>query len=397
MDSLAEDPTIRYQAFDEMRKQCPVHAIPGLGHMAVSYPAVATGLRSITSFGGSAAQDGLPEEDTTVAGILEPRHMEIRRIINRVVSGHASQQIERYLEAFTDNLAAGLLRDVAASPDAVDIMGSFVEPIPPAAMAKLLGFPEEDSQRYYAWGAELGVRMAEAVSSGKSLAMRDAAPSMTTYVEDRISEREALPEDEWPNDALTRFLTTEVEGERLSTRAIVTQIMFAIGAGSDTTRNTLGSLFFRLAQAPDVYAELRRDRSLVEAAVEEALRIDSPAQFLVRRCLVEDFALEGTPLTQGEMVFMSIGSANRDPVQFSDPDTFDVRRPELRDHLAFGTGPHTCPGATLARTEMRIALNTWCDTVESFELADRFTWEPPGTGMLHGPTRLPLRIHPAAS
>jgi cytochrome P450 len=273
-------------------------------------------------------------------------------------------------------------------------MQPFVQPIPPAAMARLMGFPEADSENYYAWGAQLGINVGKAAAEGKSLALRDASPEMAAYIEGRIAERQALPEDEWPNDALARFLRTEVDGERLSVRAVVTQIMFAIGAGSDTTRNTLGSLLWRLAQDPATYARICADRRLIEPAIEEALRVDSPAQFLVRRCLAPTFDLEGATLHEGDSVFLSIGSANRDPEKYPDPATFDLDREKLRDHLGFGTGPHTCPGATLARTEMRIALNVWCDTFESFRLPDDFQWADPGTGMLHGPDRLPLCLTP---
>ena len=97
---LDPNPELRYAAFDRMRSVCPVHDLGGGRFMAVSHHAVETGLRSIEQFGGSAGQLGLPEEDTTIAGILEPRHGQIRRIINAVVAFHRSQQIEPYLRQF---------------------------------------------------------------------------------------------------------------------------------------------------------------------------------------------------------------------------------------------------------------------------------------------------------
>lgn len=395
MQALNADPNVRYQAFDELRSRCPVHRVPGsASYMAVSYETVETGLRSVSSFGGSAGQDGLPEEDTTIAGILEPRHMQLRRIINKVVSVHRTQHIEEYLTSFIEGLATRLVEAITDDGEPVEVMRSYIEPIPPAAMARLMGFPEADSARYYEWGAELGVTVAQAVADGRSIALRDGSPRMAAYVEGRIRERQDLPESEWPNDALTRFLTTEVEGERLTERAVVTQIMFAIGAGSDTTRNTLGSLLYRLAEAPGLYKQICADRGLVEPAIEEALRLDPPAQFMVRKCLVPSFDLSGTTVHEGDPLLFSIGAANRDPDVYQDPGAFDPLRGRLREHLAFGAGPHTCPGATLARTEMRIALNVWCDTIETFALADDFAWEPPGTGMLHGPNRLLLKLTP---
>ena len=275
-------------------------------------------------------------------------------------------------------------------------MPLFVEPLPPAAMARLLGFPEADSKRYFAWGAQLGEAFGRAAAEGRSISMAEGCPEAAQYVGERIAERLALPESEYPNDALTRFLTTEVEGQRLSARAVTTQVIFAIGAGSDTTRNVLGSLLYRLACDPAVYARLRADRTLQEAAIEEALRLDPPAQFLVRECLVDTFELGGVALQRADVVMLSIGAANRDDAVFPSPDTFDPTRENVRDHLGFGTGPHICPGGALARLELRLALNAWCDAVQSFELAPGFAWTPPRTPMLHGPATLSVILTPAS-
>lgn len=388
---LDPDPQVRYAAFEQMRGVCPVHELAGGRFMALSHDSVATGLRSVESFGGSAGQFGMAEEDMTIAGILEPRHGQIRRIINSVVALHRSQQIEPYLRQFCeDRLRETLAAARQSDGQPYNVMPAFVDPLPPAAMARLLGFSEADSARYYAWGNELGAEFGRAVQAGLPIAIRDACPAMATYVEEQIAERRAVPAEEWPNDALTRFLTTEVDGERLSDRAITTQIMFSIGAGAETTRNTLGSILYHLAGDPDLYQRLRADRSLIDRVVEEGLRLDSPAQFLVRRCLVPEFELGGTHLVEGQSVMLSIGSANRDGSVFTDADTFDPDRDNVLDHLAFGTGPHICPGAALARLEMRTALDVWCTHVERFELPADFSWTPPPTGMLHGPVALPL-------
>ena len=390
---LDPDPVRRVEAYAALRAQCPVHEVSPGRFMAVDHEAVATGLRSVADFGGSAGQYGLPEEDTTVAGLPEPRHGWVRRIINSVVAFHKSQQIEPYLIGLCHRLAEdAATADGVRSSGGVDVMPLFVDPLPPAAMARLLGFPEGDSLEYYKWGSELSTAFAEAVAVGRSISMREGSPEMARYVDDRIAERVAFPSEEWPNDALTRFLTTEVNGDTLSHRAIATQVMFAIGAGSETTRNTLGSLLFRLAQNPRLYAEIRSDPSLAERAVEEALRSDAPAQFMVRRCLVAERELGGVTLHEGETIMLSIGAANLDPGTFENPMVFDPSRDGLREHLAFGTGPHICPGAALARLELRLALNAWCNRVESFTLGDGYEWDAPATGMIHGPRSLRLRL-----
>lgn len=398
MNPLDPDPDVRYAAFAEMQGQCPVHQLPsggaGKAFMAVTYSAVATGLGSINDFGGSAAQDNLPEDDTTIAGILEPRHFQLRRIINTVVAVRKSQQISEYLTNLCTTLTDGVVAQAAQGSHRVEVMTGLVDPIPPAAIARLMGFPEEDSKKYYSWGADLAVKIGEAVAEGRSISLREGAPQMASYVQDRINERRALPAGKWPDDALTRFLTTEVDGEHLSERAAVTQIMFAIGAGSDTTRNVLGSMLYRLAQDPELYAKIAADRSLIEPATEEALRVDPPAQFMVRRCLAPEFDLEGAHLTEGDRVLLSIAAANRDPERYPDALKYDLAREKPREHLTFGIGPHICPGASLARLEIKTAMNVWCDKVASFQLGDGYQWSPPNTGMLHGPERLYLDIIP---
>jgi cytochrome P450 len=392
--ALDPDPDVRYPAMEALRQSCPVQTLAPGRHLVLSHNAVESSLRGIDNFGGSAGQDGLPEEDTTIAAILEPRHGQIRRIINSVVALHRSQQIEPYLREFVATHMQAVIVQ-ARTGYAVEVMRAFVDPLPPAAMARLMGFPEGDLTTFRTLGRGAAAEFGRAAAEGRSLSLRQASPEMAAYVDAQIETRVKQPPDEWPNDALSRFLTTEVDGERLGHRAIATQIMFAIGAGSDTTRHTLGSLLYRLAGDQQLYQRLRGDRSLIEPVIEETLRHDPPAQFLVRQCLTEGVELDGVPVAAGDWVLLSIGSANRDGKVFPDPDGFDPERPNLKGHVAFGSGPHICPGSALARLELRLALSCWCDSVESFELAPGHEWEPLETGMLHGPKRLLLLISPA--
>ena len=392
--ALDPDPGIRYAAMEVMRAVCPVQMLAPGRYLVLSHDAVESSLRGIDNFGGSAGQEGLPEEDTTIAAILEPRHGQVRRIINSVVALHRSQQIEPYLREFLAIRMQAVITQ-AQTGSVVEVMRPFVDPLPPAAMARLMGFPEEDLTSFRAIGRGAAAKFGRAAAEGRTLSLREASPEMAAYVDAQIATRVELPPDEWPNDALSRFLTTEVDGERLSHRAISTQIMFAIGAGSDTTRHTLGSILYQLALDPGLYQRVRGNRSLIEPIIEEALRHDPPAQFLVRQCLREGVELDRVPVGAGDWVLLSIGSANRDENVFPDPNAFDPDRPNLKGHVAFGSGPHICPGSALARLELRLALSCWCDSVETFKLAPGYEWEPLETGMLHGPQRLLLLVSPA--
>jgi cytochrome P450 len=386
----------RSAAYRRLRALGPVVPMPGLhgALAAVSYDAVDTGLRSVEDFGGSAGQDGVPDIDKNIAAMVEPRHGKVRRIMNSVVAFHKSQQIEPYLQALVDRLLDDMMAEAQVNGDeGVDVVPHLATPIPPAAMARLLGFPEDDAREYYRWIHEGGQRYEQALARGESVAVSDLNPEQRDYIDQKIEERLAMPRDDWPEDALTRFLVTEVDGETLEPRNIRAQIMFMIGAGSDTTKNLIGSLIYRLGQDPDSYATLRANPDLIDVAIEESLRMDAPAQFMVRTCR-RPTELVGESIDPGRKVLMCIGSANHDDTKFDDPDSFRLDRTS-REHLAFGSGSHVCPGATLARLEVRTLMREFTRRIATYRLVQPDVYDALPTGMLQGQRSLRIVIEPA--
>jgi cytochrome P450 len=386
----------RADAYRRLRTQGPVVPMPGLegALAAVSYEAVDTGLRSVEDFGGSAGQDDIPEVDKNIAAMVEPQHGKVRRIMNSVVAFHKSQQIEPYLQELVSRLLDSMMAEAAANGDeGVDVVTHLATPIPPAAMARLFGFPEHESRDFYRWVREGGQRYEKALASGESIAAADLNPEQRDYIDQKIQARLARPAAEWPEDALTRFLVTEVDGDTLEPRNIRAQIMFMIGAGSDTTKNLIGSLIYRLGRDPDAYAALRADTDLIDVAIEESLRMDAPAQFMVRTCR-RPVALVDERIEPGRKVLMCIGSANHDESKFDDPDTFRLDR-ATREHLAFGSGSHVCPGATLARLEVRTLMREFAKRIAAFRLVDDH-YDALPIGMLQGQRSLLIVVEPAA-
>ena len=149
-----------------------------------------------------------------------------------------------------------------------------------------------------------------------------------------------------------------------------------------------------LARDPEFFARLRADRSGIANACEEALRIYSPTQFMVRRCL-QAIDIAGHAFSAGDLVLFGLASANRDERHFEEGERFDAQRANARDHLALGAGPHVCLGASLLRLECEVAIGALLDHFEAIELADGPGFEALPTAMFYGPKRLPLRLHPA--
>ena len=385
----------RAAAYRRLRAEGPVVPMPGLegALAAVSYEAVYNGLATVDDFGGSAGQDDVPDIDKNIAAMVEPRHGKVRRIMNSVVAFHKSQQIEPYLQDLVNRLMDEMMAEAAVNGDeGVDVVRHLATPIPPAAMSRLFGFPESDAKEYEKWARLGGERYEKALAKGESIKMADLNPEQRTYIDGKLQERLELPREEWPEDAITRFLTTEVDGETLDPRNIRAQIMFMIGAGSDTTKNVIGNLIYRLGLDQEAYAALREDPELVDVAIEESLRMDAPAQFMVRNCR-QDTELVGEPVEQGTKVLMCIGSGNHDTSKFDDPDTFRLDRAS-REHLSFGSGPHICPGATLARLEVRTLMREFTKRIASFRLVDEHYDSLP-LGMLQGQKSLRIVVEPA--
>jgi len=219
--------------------------------------------------------------------------------------------------------------------------------------------------------------------------LEGAHPEFTAYVDEQIRVRRAAAEP--PDDFITRLITTEVDGRRLTDVEARTQLMFLFISGNETTRHLISNLCFVLASRPDVFAACKADRDLVNNLVEETLRTMPPIQFLMRTCTA-DTELSGAALHADDKVAFGIASANRDETHFADPQEFRLDRPDPRGHLGFGGGPHVCPGATLARLEARIAVEVLLDRIDAIALDPGYTFEKVPVFWAFGPRTLPVTL-----
>lgn len=371
---------VRYELMAEMRETCPVASFSEGRWYAATHEGVLTGLKNVDKFVGSFIDTSkLPEDEVPISAIPEPQHGKIRRVINGVLAPHRTMHADSFIyelaHSLLDEAVASGTESVANETEGVavrfDLVKEYVDPIPSTVIAHVLGVPTEDFNRFRRWSDELLENMNTQLA-GEPLTLSQTHPEFAAYIQHHIDIRRAAPEP--PDDLIGRFIAADIDGEPLSDAMIRTQAINLIIAGNETTRNWLGNFFATLAQSPDLYGEVRAHPEIRETFMEESLRRDCPVQ-IVARAAMEDTVIENRHIPVGDQVVFGIASANRDEKVFQNPAEFDFARPDLKKHLAFGAGPHICPGATLARLEARIALEVFCEKIASFEVAPDYEFQ----------------------
>lgn len=389
-DPLDTSAGVPFTALAELRAECPVSHTQSGAYFLARYDDVLAATKNIESFQASFREPGVivPPEEQLISEIPEPRHGEIRRIINSAIAQHRLGRVE----PFVRDLCHALLDDVIAAGGG-DLIADYVTPIPATVIAHLLGVDPADHARFAEW-SDLVVQSSYATKNrridgddGEGLA--GVAPDFTGYLDVMIAERKAMADP--PDDFVTRLLTTEVDGIRLTDLEMRTQLAFLLMSGNETTRHLIGNLLETVCLDPGLFQRFRADPELLAIGVEESLRHDPPIHVLIRDC-TRATTVEAVPIPAGAKVAFGLASANRDASIYGAPDEFRLDRPRPKDHLAFGGGPHVCPGAALARLEGRIALEVFLERVGSAQVATGYEREPVPVFWAHGPRRLPVTL-----
>jgi cytochrome P450 len=204
------------------------------------------------------------------------------------------------------------------------------------------------------------------------------------YFEELIARRRAEPRD----DLVSALIAAEDRGDLLTHGELLAMLLLLLVGGHETTANLIGNGLLALLRHPDQLEMLRRDEGLDRSAVEELLRYDSPVQYS-GRVAKADVELSGETVRAGQTVRAILGSANRDPEMFEEPESLDITR-DPNPQIAFGAGVHFCLGAQLARLEGRIAIGTLVRRLPALRLAGESRWRP--APVLRGLETLPVRF-----
>jgi cytochrome P450 len=291
-----------------------------------------------------------------------PRHTRLRGLVSSPFSPRAVEAMGGVIQQTVDELL-----DQVQDRDTFDIIRDLAYPLPATVIGRLLGVPSSDLDALKAWSDAMAGSFTWAPAT--MIAAHGAFVELTDYMEKLIARGVAQ------EGVLTAALVEAHNAGSLSRDDMLAQCVMLLFAGHETTTNLIGNGLLALLTHPAELDRLRSSAGLIESAVEELLRFDSPTQATFRS-VAEDFELRGQQLREGEHVLLMLGSANRDPEQFSEPDALHLARRDNR-HLAFSQGAHFCLGAALARIEGQVALQSVLRRFPSLRLTeDEYQWHP---------------------
>lgn len=358
-------------AHKELREQCPVHMFrehePHFTTLT-RHEDVLAALKNVDVFSSKWGQG--PQRKPAIALFNDPPgHTRFRRLVNTSFTPRAAMALEPMITALVDELVDGML----ANPDrSADLHDALAMPLPVIVIARMLGVPEEMRETFKEWSDS----QLQGMNGNDPEREARARRAMSEYLLDQAEKRRAIIRDggQLPNDIISEMVEASMaESEPISDAEMLSLLVQILVGGNETTTSLITNLMWRLLGQRELWEAVVADPDRIDVAVEESLRFDPPVLGLYRttNCPV---TMSGVEIPEEEKVMVLYASANRDADVWEDPDTFRLDRDlnQLRRHLGFGFGIHVCPGAALARTEARIALNKLVAAVPTL----RMTGEP---------------------
>lgn len=309
-----------------------------------------------------------------------PDHTRLRELVNLAFTPRIVHKLRPRIEAIAAELTDALLE-----ADEVDLIREYAFPLPVIVIAELLGISPEDRQRFKDWSQDLVATFGPLMDPEAAARGGASALEISAYLRDIIARRRQDPRE----DLISGLIAAEERGHRLTEEELVATCILLLVAGHETTVNLIGNGILALLQHPDQEQRLRQNPTLIEPAVEEFLRFESPVQ-MTSRFAKEDVTLGGRLIRKGQVASVILGAANRDPAVFTEPDALDISR-AVNPHLAFATGIHYCVGAPLARAEGQIAIQHLLQRFPQIELRSaKPAWRE--AMVLRGLTVLPVSL-----
>jgi cytochrome P450 len=312
------------------------------------------------------AVDELTAFDRMLLNMDPPQHTRLRAIVAPLFSAGQTRIFESKINTIVKNLLSSI------SPgDEVDFMAEFAIPLPILVVSDILGVPSQDMLQMKSWASDLLAGFDSSLADEVTLKHQQKSLSAMTHYLTRLVELDPAGR----NGLIANLNQLRQDNGAPTKVEILSLSMLIVLAGFETTVNLLGNGLYTLLKNPGQLDLLREEPDLIEKAIDEMLRFESPLQRTTFRVAVRDFSIGGFKIEKGQQIATVIGAANRDSEQFSGPEKFDIRRNPNR-HLAFGLGIHKCLGERLARAEARIAFSRLLEVFPKIRLcSDKTDWQ----------------------
>lgn len=287
-----------------------------------------------------------------------PDHTRLRALVNKAFTPGAIEALKPDIQRIMEKLL-----DQIEDPASFDVMAAIAQPLSVLVLAKLLGSPPEDRVRLAGWSHRVARTLEPTASAAEDQHATQSAHDLDDYFRGIIAERHAQPQP----DLISALVAGEDMGDKLNQNELLMMLRLLLVAGHETTTDLIGNGLLALLHHPKQMHLLREEPNLMESAVEELLRYDSPVQVDARAAL-EDMEIRGRQIKKGQGIIPLIGSANHDADVFSHPQRLDITRKQA-SNISFGRGIHYCLGAPLARLEARIAFEVLLRRFSDIRLA----------------------------
>jgi cytochrome P450 len=289
-----------------------------------------------------------------------PDHTRVRSLVGRTFAPSTVNRLKPEIEK-----TAVELINIAKEKGEFDLVADYAFPLPLTVIALIMGIPVSDRELLKKWSNML-VSIAGGNRSFPSVwTSGSAIIELRRYLTPLIEERRKDLRD----DMLSMLISAEEEGSRLNTAELLSNLILFLVAGQETTVNLISNAVLNLTRNPEQLAKLIENPQLVTSAVQEVLRYDGPAQ-AVPRLANKDVVVGSKTIKAGDMVWILLGSANRDDKEFKDAHVFDITRAHNR-HISFSEGIHRCIGASLAEAECEIALTSLFSNFPNLKMVDQ--------------------------
>lgn len=373
-----------YPSYAELRREAPLYKLEPMGFwMVTRYEDVQFVLKSphLFSSEGMAGPQGLQGQIRSIITMDPPDHQRMRSLVGRAFTPRMIAELEPRIREIT----RGLVSKVAHSSE-FDAIGGLALPLPVRVIAEMLGVDARRMHDFKRWSDIMVAQLMRPGATPEEVAYEQAErAAFEQYFLWAIEERRKKP----GSDLISALVRAEEEHQHLTADEVFGFALLLLIAGNETTTNLIGNMVLTLLRNPWELEKLRRDPSLIPAAVEETLRYDSPVQMLFRIAR-EDVEMHGERIPKGAMVWPVLASANRDEARYPEPDRFQIGR-DASGHVAFGHGIHFCIGAPLARLEARIAMEELLPHLSQARLGEQ-PLDYIDAFFLRGLKRLPLML-----